>query len=211
MRRAARDNSAPKNVITRMRKNYAMCNSVTFPCSEVPDWVVCGYVAAGKCIQRDDVSGFSASAFFPEGHTSESVLMWRKKFRQNRIELIANASPNLTNGPYREYNVPLQPLLAHKMTAWCMGDRRKVYALARRIKFLGKKRSMGVGRVCGVEVTCTAGEDFSLVGPQGLAMRWLPIEGGPRLVRSRPPYWNNTDRVPHCEVGDPYDPTQLCV
>jgi CRISPR type IV-associated protein Csf3 len=187
-------------------------------------WVVAGYVAPGKCIQRDDVPdviplplaiwsndkmwGFCASALFSEENIDESVLMWRKKFRENRIEQVANASPNLTNGPYRNYNVPLQLLLTHKMTAWCVGDRRKVLDLVRRIKFLGKKKSIGLGRVLSIEVLPTE-ENFSLVNDEGLAMRWLPLETGARLVRSRPPYWNNSDRGNHCEVGETYDVRQL--
>ena len=146
--------------------------------------------------------GFCASALFPEGGTQETILMWRKKFQASRAERIVAGSPNLQNGPYREYNTPLPLLLCHTMVAWAVGNRNKIKKAIRRVKFLGKKSSLGVGKVIGLEVELAV-DDFSLV-KNGRAMRWLPMPGAPRLVRTQPPYWNLHGRVPCCEVLDPY-------
>jgi CRISPR type IV-associated protein Csf3 len=153
--------------------------------------------------------GWCASALFPDGQVIESLQFWRKKFRTNRIQL-ATGSPNLTNATYREYNMPMPLVLCHSMVAWCVGDRRKIrHELIRSIRHLGRKASMGKGTVNDVTVEHTD-EDWSLLR-DGRAQRWLPMEDGVRLVRPRPPYWNNTERVASCEVGEGYDASRIAI
>lgn len=144
--------------------------------------------------------GWHASALFPDDEATESMLFWRKKFRQNRAEW-STGSPNITNGIYRDWNHPLPMLLTHKMTGYAVGDMGKVrMELRRSVKYLGKKRAHGRGMVLDVEVTETD-NDYSMV-KDGIAMRWLPHKQGSRIVRPRPPYWNMHDRVVCCNVGD---------
>lgn len=145
------------------------------------------------------VWGWRASALFPDGITAESLVHWRKRLRQDRIQ-ITTGSPNLTNGTYRDWNMPLPLLLAPRMVAYAFGEAYEVRrALKRDIRWLGKKRAHGRGRVVGVEVV-EAPEDWSLE-KDGQAMRWLPDDNGVRLVRPRPPYWNAVGRVRCAEVG----------
>lgn len=147
--------------------------------------------------------GWHASALFPDGATAESLQYWRKRFRQNRVEL-TEGSPNLTNGTYRDWNMPLPLLLAPRMVAYAVGERRKIKReLQRSIKHLGKKRAHGRGAIVGVDVE-EAPEDWSLC-KDGVATRWVPSPGGTRLVRPRPPYWNRIGAIPMCEVGDEYN------
>lgn len=149
------------------------------------------------------VWGWSASALFPDGQTAETLQFWRKKFRQNRVELTAG-SPNLTNATWREYNMPMPLVLCHTMIAWCLGDRRNIrHELIRSVRHLGKKAAMGKGCVNDITVE-RVDEDWSLVRA-GRAQRWLPSPSGARLCRARPPYWNNIERALMCEVGEPYD------
>jgi len=144
--------------------------------------------------------GWKASALFPDGDQAESLQFWRKKFRQSRAEL-SSGTPNLQNGTYREWNMPLPLLLVPRMIAWAVGDRKRVDQILRRhVKYLGKKRAYGKGRVTGICVEwCEEDHALSLAGR---ATRWLPAPNGTRLVRPRPPYWNNLDRVKCCEIGD---------
>lgn len=72
--------------------------------------------------------------------------------------------------------------------------------LLRRLRYLGRKRAHGHGRILGVEVERIE-EDRSLIW-QGRAMRWLPDPSGARLVRPRPPYWHPFGRV-RCLEGGP--------
>jgi len=144
--------------------------------------------------------GWCASALFPDGDTIESLQFWRKRLRQNRIE-ITHGSPNLTNGVYRDWNMPLPLLLCRSMTAYAFGDRRRVRReLIRSVRWLGKKRAHGHGRVVDITVE-TQDEDWSMYRA-GVATRWLPSQAGTRLVRPRPPYWNNCGRVRCGEIGE---------
>lgn len=153
--------------------------------------------------------GWCASALFPEGPTSESLVYWRKRMRHDRIEL-TQGSPNLTNGVYRDWNMPLPMLRTHRMVGWCVaesqGDGRGVASVLKRelrrsIRWLGKKRGHGHGRVVSVDVE-HCDEDYS-IERDGKLTRWMPRENGTRLVRPRPPYWNIHGRVLCGEIGDP--------
>jgi len=148
----------------------------------------------------DGAWGWRASALFPDGETEESLQFWRKRFRQNRVE-ISTGSPNLTNGVYRDWNMPLPLLLCRSMTAYALGDRRNVRReLIRSIRWLGKKRAHGKGRITCIEVEAIE-TDYSMV-KDGAVTRWVPDRSGARLVRPRPPYWNNHGRVLCRDVGD---------
>lgn len=155
--------------------------------------------------------GWCASALFPDGPTAETVTHWRKRFRQNRVEL-TDGSPNLTNGVYRDWNMPLPLLLTRRLVGWCVtyepwakeGEsirRRLKHELRRSIRWLGKKRAHGRGRVVGIDLEYCE-DDFSMMR-DGRFTRWMPREDGTRLVRPRPPYWNIHGRVPCAEIGDP--------
>lgn len=144
--------------------------------------------------------GWKASALFPEGNQAEDLQFWRKRFRQNRMELTAG-SPNLRNGIYRDWNMPLPLLLVPRMVAYTVGDARQVRReLKRSIRWLGKKRAQGRGRVVDIEVERME-MDWSM-WREGTVMRWLPAATGQRLVRVRPPYWNTTERVTCREIGE---------
>lgn len=149
---------------------------------------------------RGDVWGWRASALFPEGDSAESLVFWRKRLRQDRVHL-TEGSPNLTNGVYRDWNMPLPLLLCRTMVAYAFGDRRQVrHELVRNVRWLGKKRAHGRGRVVSIEVD-RINDDYSILR-DGQLMRWMPSEEGSRLVRPRPPYWNICGRVRCAEIGD---------
>ena len=144
--------------------------------------------------------GWRASALFPEGETAESLVYWRKRFRQHRVE-ITEGSPNLTNGIYRDWNMPLPLLLTRRMVAYCVGDRRNIrHELVRGVRWVGKKRAHGRGRVVGIDIEVIE-HDYS-IERDGRLMRWMPREDGTRLVRPRPPYWNIVGRVRCAEIGE---------
>lgn len=150
--------------------------------------------------QRDGVWGWHASALFPDGDSVESMQFWRKRFRQGRVDLTTGA-PNLTNGTYRDWNMPLPLLVVPRMVAYAVGDMGRIrHELRRSIKYLGKKRAHGRGAVVRVEVEPTP-EDWSIIR-DGRLQRWMPYQDGTRLVRPRPPYWNTVGRVRCAEIGE---------
>lgn len=146
-----------------------------------------------------DTWGWRASALLPDGPSFEGIQYWRKRLRQGRLELSAG-SPNTTNGPWRDWNMPLPLLLVARMVGYAVGEAGKIRReLRRSIKALGKKRAHGRGAVVGIDVD-EIDEDWSLCR-DGIAQRWLPQADGSRLVRPRPPYWNIVGRVQCCEIG----------
>lgn len=151
--------------------------------------------------------GWHASALFPDPDCEETLVHWRKRLRQNRIE-ITQGSPNLTNGIYRDWNMPLPLLLTRHLTGWCLAAAHDGIGIAASIKheltrsarWLGKKRAHGRGNVIHINVEHCE-EDCS-ISRDGKFVRYMPQENGPRLVRPRPPYWNNWNRTPCAEIGE---------
>ncbi|MGH8018660.1 MAG: hypothetical protein ACREIA_10260 [Opitutaceae bacterium] len=142
--------------------------------------------------KRGGAWGWHASALFPDGATAESLIHWRKRFRQDRVE-ITTGSPNLANGVYRDWNMPLPLLLAPRMAGYAVGDAHRIrHELKRSIRYLGKKRAHGRGHVTAVEVEIID-QDFS-IEKDGRPTRWMPDPAGTRMVRTRAPYWNLHDR-----------------
>jgi hypothetical protein len=181
-------------------------------------WALCLYQTKGEPPLSDEVPfeprlplgkwningqwGWMASAVLPEGEDKFSIQYYRKKFRQNRVDVTCG-SPNIQSGHYREHNKPMTLLLNRKFVAYALGDRGRVHQiLNKNIRFLGKKRSAGKGRILDI-TTEVIENDYSLV-MDGCAMRYLPKNDALRKVRTRPPYWNIVDRCNCCDVGDEY-------
>lgn len=179
-------------------------------------WALVPFQAASKNIARSDIPdeielpltrwkinnfwGWKASALFPGENCCESIQYWRKKFRQNRIELMTG-SANLKQGIYREYNTPMCLVITDKMIAYAQGGKKRIkQILQKHIKYLGKKRSYGKGKIINIEVE-EIENDYS-IKKDGKAMRWLPKQDGSKLVRCRPPYWNRIDRINCCDIGE---------
>lgn len=146
---------------------------------------------------------WKASALMPEGVTFETLRYYRKKFDQEHLNY-TDATVNLQNGVYREYNMPIPVLCASKLVGYAQGNCKEVKRILKKhLPAVGKYRAQGFGRV--VDVECDhIDDDWSWV-KDGRAMRYLPTPGGMRLVRPRPPYWNIVGRRPSCEVGDIID------
>ena len=139
-----------------------------------------------------------ASALFPE-EAIETITYIRKRLRHNKLYYTEGAF-DTKGGPYRMHNIPLIKTLCRRMVAYASGNRKEVKRILKKhIKLLGKKRQGIVKDIHCEEIA----ENWSMV-KEGKAMRWLPNENGPRMVRLRPPYWNNTDRVLVAEIGADY-------
>lgn len=146
--------------------------------------------------------GWHASALFPDGGTQETLQYWRCKFRDDRVDLTSGTLSHV-NSTTRDYQTPFPLLLCARMVGYAHGSRRRVEQLLKKnVKYLGRKPSMGKGRVVGIDVEWIE-QDYSLV-MEGKAMRHLPLASAPRSCRPRPPYWNRCGAIDCCEVGDEY-------
>lgn len=146
----------------------------------------------------DDSHVYHASALFPEGREGEAIWYWRKRFRQSRAEL-ATGSPNLTMGTYRDWQMPLPLLMCHRLIGYVHGKRKEIRKCLEQIRYFGKKRAHGHGRVIRWEIE-KVDHDWSLT-KDGIAMRFLPDPDGVRMGRVEAPYWHPMGRVRVCEVG----------
>jgi len=150
--------------------------------------------------------GWRASAFSPDGEAAQSLVHWRKRMRANRVG-VTTGSPNRKMGVYRDWSMPLPLLLVPRLIAWAVGDARRVRReLRKSIRWIGRKRAHGRGRVTRIDVD-RCEDDFALVR-DGCATRYLPCATGVRLVRPRPPYWSSVGMVPCCEIGSPVRETE---
>lgn len=149
--------------------------------------------------ERNGVRLWKASALFPDHVLTDGLRYWRKRGRTQYMHLL-HKSICTTNGACRDYNVPMPVISTNRLICWCVGNKALLKKELRRLKYIGKKRSQGVGRVSSYTVDHIE-KDYSWT-KDGMATRWLPDENGNRLVRPRPPYWNMTERVACCEVGD---------
>lgn len=152
-------------------------------------------LAAGEC---NGYRLWKASALFPADEPLEALRYWRKRAKEKHFELL-KSSICTTNGICRDYNVPMPVIKANELVCWCVGDKKSIRKELKRLRYIGKKRSQGVGRISAIDVQPVE-YDYSWT-KDGLATRWLPDPDGVRRVRVKPPYWNNCDRVPCCEVG----------
>ena len=145
--------------------------------------------------------GWRASALFPDGQFAETRFHRRRKMQMNRLER-TTGTVNTQIGTMKEWNVPVPVLLCHTLVAFAVGDRLLVERLLRdNIRYVGRERARGFGRVVGIDVDATDG-DWSCVR-NSACTRYLPDRQGERMVRPRPPYWNIADAVPHKDVGEP--------
>jgi len=145
---------------------------------------------------------WNASVLFPFSQGIETLRFWRKKFRVDRIEM-TSGSPNLTMGVYREYNIPVPLTIMDGLFSYGCGDIEKILALLKKnVKFLGKKRAYGYGRIIDIRAE-ELEEDYSFL-KDGFSMRFLPEADGSRVMRTLPPYWNSHNAVNCCELGEHY-------
>jgi hypothetical protein len=141
-----------------------------------------------------------ASALLPEGPTREVTWYWRKRFRRDRAPWLTTGSPNLQMGTYRDWQTALPLLLCHKLVGYASGSRKDARKLLKAVRYLGKKRAHGHGRIIGLDIDEV--EHDRCLSIEDRAARWLPDSNGIRLVRPRPPYWHIHGAVKCCEIGD---------
>jgi len=141
---------------------------------------------------------------------SASVASWeqystrylQRRFPIEQAQVIsAMRSVKITAGPCKSYRIPYEAgwLQGASLQWWCMGDLEEVRALLSLIHYIGKKRSVGSGRVQRWEVQeCEVWDGFPVLSPEGQAMRHLPLDypglldSSPRFGNLTYPYWLKT-------------------
>ena len=106
-------------------------------------------------MEFDEFWWYRASAVYPPESVSRQT--WVKRFDDehlDRLDLGRATRVDVACGQYRGYRVPIEAILVPTLRFWAVGDRRRVWSLARRLRHIGKKPAQGYGRIaaCRVEV-----------------------------------------------------------
>jgi CRISPR type IV-associated protein Csf3 len=118
-------------------------------------------------------------------------------------------SINIKGGPSKSYRIPMQ--MAHlrrdEMLWYCVGDEASVRDLVELVSYLGKKRSVGLGRVRRWTVSpIEAWEGFPVLDRERRPLRPLPLdwpglgEHRVEMMTLAPPYWQRW-REEECAVA----------
>jgi CRISPR type IV-associated protein Csf3 len=119
-------------------------------------------------------------------------------------------SVNTGTGRNKAFRIPQPRALTRLMRWWCEGDEAEVRSLLGLVTHLGKKRSVGHGKVGRWEVErCEPWPGFPVKRPDGTPMRNLPMDtpglGPATAVGWGPvtyPYWDQTAAVEVAQAPD---------
>lgn len=119
-------------------------------------------------------------------------------------------SVNTGTGRNKAYRIPMSKAIVSTMRWWALADRAEVSELLDLVTHVGKKRSVGNGRVAKWSVeSCEPWEGFPILRPDGTPMRNLPIdtpELGPETVIGwgpiTYPYWDQTAATEVAQAPD---------
>jgi hypothetical protein len=126
----------------------------------------------------------------------ESREYWHKRYPSHRAEFGHKLNAVTSAGRWKEYRMPVQALSVARLGAWCLGERSEVERLLSPVTHIGKKGSMGYGRVARWTVTPAP----EVAAADILAQRPVPLRywrdhdacPGGRIEPQRgwtPPYW----------------------
>lgn len=116
----------------------------------------------------------------------------------------------VSGGVNKACRIPQPRAVIDRMQWWCMGDREAVADLVGQVTHIGKKRSVGHGKVSEWTVeSCRTWDGFPVMRPDGTPMRNLPMDtaglGPGSAVGWGPlsyPYWDQSKAI---EVAQPPD------
>lgn len=117
-------------------------------------------------------------------------------------------SVNTGTGRNKAFRIPQPRALVDRMRWWCIGERKSIESLLATVTHIGKKRSVGHGKVARWTVEPVVPWDgFPVLRPDGTPMRNLPKDThglGPATALGwgpiTYPYWDQTAAV---EVAQP--------
>jgi hypothetical protein len=136
---------------------------------------------------------WGCSPLMADGPATATKEYWHKRYPDHRAELGHKLTVNTTAGRWKEYRVPVHAQQTERLHAVCIGHATELEKLLAVVTHVGKKGSMGYGRVARWHVTPGAHTMEEV-----LDMRPVPIgyyagdtpKGRLELGRAwTPPYW----------------------
>jgi hypothetical protein len=129
-----------------------------------------------------------ASALLPDGDGAPVAEYWHKRYPTHRAEFGVRMNADTQAGRWREYRVPLRVRAAVALSAICIGDRAEVERLLAVVTHVGKKGSMGYGRVANWSVAEADHAADDVLARRPLPDAYIGAKGG-ALRGWTPPYW----------------------
>lgn len=133
-------------------------------------------------IQLEPGGRFHLCSFSESTADAHEVRYINRRAPLEQYQLRGNANVRrvqITAGPDKSYRIPLevQYVVGDSLRWWCVGDADAISALLSRVPYLGKKRSIGLGRVAGWDVSpCEPWGDGFPVARNGDPLRPLPLD-----------------------------------
>ena len=131
--------------------------------------------------------------------TDKETYKLSKKQQQGRIKT--------NQGHFKDFMINLPLLITNKITFYCNGDEQELNRLLKHLTHIGKKSSIGGGRVRNIKITPTS-EDYSFFKDEQV-MRPIPAKMNVPLIQGmifeqqpyKPPYWDKNN-VTMCIVPE---------
>lgn len=154
-------------------------------------------------VQREPAGRFHLCSFSEHAFDAYDVRWVNRRAPVEQYQTIGESKikrVQITGGKNKSYRLPLEVgLLADsRLVWWCVGDADAIRELLSTVLYLGKKRSVGLGRVERWEVApCAAWDGFPVLR-DGLPLRPLPLDWpglsaeAPRALKTLDyPYWDH--------------------
>lgn len=157
-------------------------------------------------IQREHSGRFYLCSFSVSEFEARDLRYVNRRAPVEQYQTIGEAKirrVQITSGANKSYRIPMETghVGGDVLTWWCIGDSDSIRELLSTVLYLGKKRSVGLGRVERWEVEpCETWDGFPVVH-QGRPLRTLPIDwpglDAPRTAfrTLAPPYWDHSSEV----------------
>lgn len=144
-------------------------------------------------VQRSDCGRFHLASASVASWEQRATRYLQRRFPIEQAQVISKMrSVKVSAGPCKSYRIPYEVGWVDSLTWWALGDKQAIEALLSIVQYLGKKRSVGNGRVmCWQVEDCDAWPGFPVLTPTGEALRHLPLDY-PGLERPSLRYGNLT-------------------
>lgn len=105
----------------------------------------------------------------------------------------------INQGHFKDFMIDLPILITRNITFYCNGDKRELERLLNHLTRIGKKTSIGSGRINNIHITETS-DDYSFF-KDGKVMRTIPASMDLPLIEGmvfqqqhyKPPYWDKNN------------------
>lgn len=108
---------------------------------------------------------------------------------------------HINRGHYKDFIINMPMLITDKVTFYCNGDKKEIKRLLSHLRNIGKKTSIGGGKITNIKITETP-EDYSFFKDNNImrpipADMNIPLTEGMTFAKAtyKPPYWDKNNKT----------------